>query len=260
MKPEICCSTVCYSHLPVSEALRKISAVGFRSLELLAIKGWVHVDVEEISPKEIEELCSEYGLSLVALHAGGLDASTDESLSKSSAYIRSVIDCAKELNVDRVVFTGGRRTEGALDRFVAGLEKLAQYAEDRKVKIFIENHYQNQIETVEDMKRIMQAIQSPYVGLTVDTGHFTASRVPLSKVLQELGPWIRHVHVKDHVGTQSVGLGRGETDNEGFVKGLKRLGYAGYLSMELEVEDRENIDLYMQEGYQYMERLLSLFI
>ena len=68
---------------------------------------------------------------------------------------------------------------------------------------------------------------------------------------------IFHVHIKDHRGTQSVPLGTGETNNRGTVAALKETGYAGYLSQELEVTDRENADRYAAEGIAYMKSLLS---
>ena len=74
----------------------------------------------------------------------------------------------------------------------------------------------------------------------------------------ELGPRVKHVHIKDHKGTQSVGLGKGDTNNKDFVKRLSRIGYQGELSMELEVEDKENIDTYLKEGYGYMKDLVRL--
>ena len=66
------------------------------------------------------------------------------------------------------------------------------------------------------------------------------------------------IHIKDHKGTQSVGLGRGDTNNREFVRKLSQIGYQGELSMELEVEDKENIDTYLKEGYVYMQNLLKL--
>ena len=66
------------------------------------------------------------------------------------------------------------------------------------------------------------------------------------------------IHIKDHKGTQSVGLGRGDTNNREFVRKLSQIGYQGELSMELEVENKENIDTYLKEGYVYMQNLLKL--
>jgi len=255
---KLACSTVCCSHLDIKETLEKIASIGFENLELLAIKGWVHVDVEKVPSEEIRKMYLEHGLNLIALHAGGLDASNNKTLASSLLYIQSVIDCAEKLKVNKVVFTGGNRVEGALDRYIQGLEKLMQYIQGKNIYLCIENHYRNQVETVTDMERIVKKIDSPYLGLTIDTGHFTSSHIPLQEVIDQLGPWIKHVHIKDHIGTQSVGLGRGETDNVGFVSELRRIGYEGYLSMELEVEDKENIDLYLKEGFEYMKKLVSI--
>ncbi|MCK4420035.1 sugar phosphate isomerase/epimerase [Candidatus Aerophobetes bacterium] len=255
---QISCSTVCSVHIPVEDTLRKISSFGFRNLELLAIREWAHIDAEKIAPEEIKDLCKKNNLNLTTLHAGQLNALNEGTLRESVSYIKLVIDLAKNLTVTKVVFTGGPRAQSTLDRYIKGLKELLKYIEGEDITLCIENHYQNQIETVEDMQRLVQEVDHSQIGLTADTGHFTSSGVSLNEVIEKIGEKVKHVHIKDHKGTQSVALGRGETDNEGFVKKLNQFGYQGELSMELEVEDKENIDTYLKEGYTYMENLLRL--
>lgn len=254
----ISCSTVCCVHLPVEDVLEKISSLGFRNLELLAIRGWAHIDAEKSSSDRVKDICHRNNLNLTTLHAGGLDALNNDTLDQSVSYIKSVIDLAEKLDVRKVVFTGGPRAEATLGRYIKGLEKLLKYIGGENVNLCIENHYQNQIETVEDMQKLVKAIDHPQFGLTVDTGHFTSSRVSLDEVLEKVGSKIKHVHIKDQKGTQSVGLGRGDIDNKNFVRKLSQVGYQGELSMEMEVEDKENVDAYLREGYVYMENLLRL--
>ncbi len=93
------------------------------------------------------------------------------------------------------------------------------------------------------------------VGFTVDTGHFTSAGVDIPAFLRAFGPRVFHVHVKDHIGTESVALGAGRTDNRGVAEALARRGYDGYLSTELEVHDRENALRYVRESLAYMKDL-----
>lgn len=255
---QISCSTVCCVHLPVEDTLQKISSVGFERLELLAVRGWAHIDAEKISSEKVKVLYKKNNLNLTALHAGGLNALNIDTVKESVSYIKLVIDLAKKLAVDKIVFTGGSRSESALSRYIEGLRELVEYIDGKDIHLYIENHYQNQIETIEDMQRIVEEINHPQVGLTADTGHFTSSQISLDDVLDKLGSKIKHVHIKDHKGIQSVGLGRGDTNNREFVRKLSQIGYQGELSMELEVENKENIDTYLKEGYVYMQNLLKL--
>jgi sugar phosphate isomerase/epimerase len=65
------------------------------------------------------------------------------------------------------------------------------------------------------------------------------------------------VHLKDHVGTVSVGIGRGEIDLASEVAALREIGYQGGLTIELEVEDPENLPRYTEEAYVYVSGLLG---
>jgi sugar phosphate isomerase/epimerase len=66
-----------------------------------------------------------------------------------------------------------------------------------------------------------------------------------------------NVHVKDHIGTQSVDLGRGEVDLRGYIEALDAIDYQGALAVELEVADPENLPRYCAEAYEYLSGLVQ---
>ena len=99
---------------------------------------------------------------------------------------------------------------------------------------------------------------SPNVGVTLDTGHFTASGVEPADVARQLGDKVFHVHIKDHIGTKSVPLGAGQTDNVSLVRVLAEQGYGGYLSQEIECGRGEQADRAAADGFAYMTRLLEV--
>ena len=66
------------------------------------------------------------------------------------------------------------------------------------------------------------------------------------------------MHLKDHLGTVSVGIGRGELKLKQIIETLQEVGYQGDLTLELEVEDPENLPRYTEEAYLYLSGMLGL--
>ena len=54
-----------------------------------------------------------------------------------------------------------------------------------------------------------------------------------------------------------MGIGRGDTDLAAIVVVLREVGYAGGLTVELEVEDPQNLPRYTQEAYFYLNGVLG---
>jgi sugar phosphate isomerase/epimerase len=84
------------------------------------------------------------------------------------------------------------------------------------------------------------------LGLCVDTGWLGSNGIDAPRAVRELGPLIRHVHVKD---VRSAGshvtcpLGEGCVGISGVIAALHDIGYAGWLSWEDEPEDRNPLDI-----------------
>jgi len=76
-------------------------------------------------------------------------------------------------------------------------------------------------------------------------------------LVRRFAPRIYAVHLKDHIGTVSVGIGRGEIRLPAIVAALQEVGYQGDLTVELEVEDPENLPRYTQEAYGYLSGMLG---
>ncbi|NOZ21454.1 MAG: sugar phosphate isomerase/epimerase [Planctomycetes bacterium] len=247
-------STVCYSDASLDEALNRTAAAGWRNLELVAIPGWCHFDCNKDNTAMLKDLLAKYGLKLAALHAGGIQCTSAEEAKKSVEYFEKCMLIGTELGASRLVFTGSRRDQGgSLDNAIEGLKALEEKLDMYDFHICIENHYRNWFETIEDYDVLMGALADPRIGITMDTGHFTSSEVDMTAFIDRFGDRVKHVHVKDHIGTQSVAIGAGETDNLAVVNALAAKGFDGYLSLELEVEDKENTDGYVAEAREIME-------
>ena len=249
-----CCCTVCFHHVKLDEALRHTAAAGFASIELVAVPGWIHFTAGKDDPAALRELLGRLGLSMAAVHAGGISCLSPEAANASVDYFEKVIPLMKPFGARQMVFTGSPRERGGgLQHAVAGLKRLARIAEGEGIRVGLENHYRNWFETISDYDVLMNDLPGEAIGITMDTGHFTSSRVDMSELIRRYGKRIQHVHIKDHIGAQSVAIGAGETQNAQHVKDLAQAGFADYLSLELEVKDKENAPRYVSEARPMME-------
>ena len=66
----------------------------------------------------------------------------------------------------------------------------------------------------------------PRVGVCIDTGHFHSARVDTVAFIRRHASRIYNVHLKDHIGRVSVGIGRGEIDLASIISVLRSINYA----------------------------------
>jgi inosose dehydratase len=178
----------------------------------------------------------------------------------ASGPVRSrAVHYAEQLGCHHIDTTGATgRDEGALDRVIACVRQVLDLVPPASpLQLTLENHYGNVLEQPEDFQRVFDAIADPRVGLCVDVGHFHAAGIRSEEVLRHFAARVCAVHLKDHIGTRSVGIGRGEIDLPAVVAALREIGYDGDLIVELEVEDSENLPRYSQEAYVYVCGLLG---
>jgi len=246
---------------PLDDVLRKAAACGFADVELLTFPPEIcnlHGNLREMTPAELKKKLAANKLKLAALHLGCI-RTHEETLRRSMTdYAKIAIGFARELGCGIIVEGGPDRGVGPFEPFLDSIEELAEACAGSPVRIALENHHGNSIQFIEDYDLIFARVTSRSVGMTLDTGHFTSANVDPVAVARRFTDRVYHVHIKDHIGTQSVALGTGQTDNAGVARVLKAAGYTGYLSQELEVADYENADRYAAEGLQYMKKLLAV--
>ena len=198
----------------------------------------------------------------------GLDRCTEvygppfptESLAAAEKHAPSlalIAEAAEKMGSPLVVFSGGKRRPGGLEATIAGIKRLLPLIADKPVRLALESHYRSQIENRADYDRILGDINTPKVGITIDVGHFHSAGVDWQALIHAYPDRIFNVHLKDHVGTQSVPLGAGEIDLRGLIEALHAIDYSGALAVELEVVDPENLPRHCAQAYTYLRDLVE---
>lgn len=241
----------------LDEVLAFYREIGIRRVELIQ---FMHgPEVEAAAADELAATLARHGQELIALYCRPIDVWTPDRLEASVAGVVRAVGIAEELGATRVVFPPLLPRQGfdyAL--LVQACRQVLERTAGSPVRVCLENHHDWPMARPEDYRSVLGEVDDPRLAVALDTGHFTSSGVDGPAFVREFAPRIAHVHLKDHVGTRSVPFGRGETDNVGTVQALREVGFRGYASIELEVEDPENVRGYLRDAVEYCGQVLGI--
>ena len=185
----------------------------------------------------LKERCALHHLDTVAIH---LNSGFGGNPIKDFCHKVYAMQAVKLLGGRMIVSTGAARGEECgIDGVIRSLKALIPVAEELDVQISLENHAMNNLENIEDYRRVFDAIDSRYVGLCIDTGHFEAAGVHLDDVVDEFYTRVNHIHLKENKTfgkKEFTRFGEGNTDNKHLVERMISCGYSGCLTIELSPE------------------------
>ncbi len=273
--------TVALGNTKLEDIVPWAASVGFEALEIAA---WplinerdfssTTIDAEKLNENEAEKikaLLEKYGviISSLAYYDNNLDAN-EERRRVVNNHLKKVIDAASMLNVELVGTFIGRdirkSVEENIDEFEKVFKPIITYAENKNVKLMIENcpmvgwQQQEKIGNIfysPQLWREIFRITPSSFGLNLDPSHLHWLGIDYIKIIEEFKGRIFHVHAKDteinreklndqgifgYFGTNSHDKswwvyrlpGFGEINWQGFLKEIKKIGYDFVVSIEHE--------------------------
>ena len=191
--------------------------------------------------RSLKDRCAAASLQASSIHVNG---GIGGDLMRDFTHKVWAMEAARRLGCRMVSTTGHKRGEGGgIKEIIASLKNLSPVAEDMDMLISLENHYDNNLETIEDYRRILNEISSSRVGICIDTGHFDASLVDMDALIDEFHTRVNHIHLKENRGKGIKTFTRfneGTTDNHHVIKRMIEKGYSGSLVIEVSPEIGEN--------------------
>jgi sugar phosphate isomerase/epimerase len=269
--------TAAFPELSLDEIAEWAAANGFDSLEVACwpagegaarrYAGVCHIDVESVSPDQVNETMARHGLEISALayYPNNLDPD-DDAREAAHAHLRKVIEAAAKLGVPTVgTFVGNDKSKPLpenLERFARLWPPLVEHAGEHGVQIAIENcpmifSYDewpggnNLAYSPRAWRAMFEAIADPHFGLNLDPSHLVWLMIDAERVVYEFADRILHAHGKDlevrrdglnDHGVMSNGIGwqvprlcgHGQVDWARFIGALYAVGYDGVVSIEHE--------------------------
>jgi sugar phosphate isomerase/epimerase len=108
--------------------------------------------------------------------------------------------------------------------------------EEAGVKYALEPHPYRWMRNAASMKRLLEHVDSPALGMNFDPSHlFPMGEIP-QMVIYEVGERVFHTHFSDNDGTSNAHWrpGKGKIDWKGVLQALQAVGYDYVISIELE--------------------------
>ncbi len=186
----------------------------------------------------------------VSKYASGCYAHPESSLcnpewrERGIAYIKKSVDEAVifKTNVLRVVSgigNEGLEHEVVLQSVADGFKACLDYAEEKQVMLAFEDHF-SVGPRIDDFMKILELVNDERLKVNLDTANATnGTAVDLAKLVADR---VVNTHLSDRKGhDHRIVVGKGEIDFEGVFRELKKAGYDGWLSLEVFVGGKENL-------------------
>lgn len=301
--------TGCLGGMPLKEKAKWASEQGFKALELSC---WPRTNSRDYSgseidvanfteeeAKEIKEYFKEYGLTISSL--AYYDNNLDRDLEKRSFinnHFKKCVDAAVLLGVPAVGTFIGRNIDKSIednfDEFEVVFKDLVSYAEERGIKVMIENCHMVGWQapglpgtisfTPELWREMFKRVANKNFGLNYDPSHLIGMLMDYIEPIKEFKNRIFHVHAKDtevfedklkEYGVFNKQLnkthedfgfwvpkmpGLGQINWEKFISKLQEVGYEGVISIEHEDPlyegSEEKVKTGLKLGIEYLSKLV----
>lgn len=226
--------------------IKKASDLGFDVLEFQA-QPLLNIPDEEL--KNIKKAADDSGIELT--YSLGLDKRYD--ISSEDPYIRGagvayLTDILKKVSVQEgkiisgVSYAGWGVPEGEIDKkkrtqnSICAMKQLAKVAGDLGIQYAVEavNRFEGVVlNTAEEAVEYVRAVDSPNVGILLDTYHMNIEEPSIRDAIHTAGGYLIGFHVGENNRTAP---GRGHLNWDEIFDALKEVNYAGRIVAELFVK------------------------
>jgi sugar phosphate isomerase/epimerase len=244
-RPALAFSTLGCPKWTFAQVLDFAAANGFSAVEIRCILGDLDLpNRPEFASDQIaatKKAIAAHGLKISDLGSSSEMHHTDpDKRAKSLADAKRFIDLAERLDAPYVRIYGNKfegPQEDCIRRVSAGMRELAVYAKPHNVTVIIESH--GDFVTSPILKQVFTQADHPNAALLWDAHHtFVSGHEEPEVTVRELGPWIKHTHLKDSVLVNGeahyVLTGKGSVPVQRQMQALAAINYQGYFCFEWE--------------------------
>jgi len=254
-------NTVLYKAFTLREAVENLKKIGYDGFEISAIQGMcehLKLDDWEAQKSEIQEICQEFGMPILAMEAGSTDP----------ARLGLAFRAAAGLGIPVVNIGPGGKSDVPED-LTACFERmnlLAGMAQSYGVTLCMKAHVGCAVYSTPTTLQAIEAVKNPAFGIDMDPSHIFRCGEEPELALDAVAAHMKHVHIRDCAGRQqSPGhplkqiCGAGDINLRGYFEVLVRAGYDGPVNLEIIGPDLTLADANIVAGvsYGYMNACLK---
>lgn len=247
--PRLACSTASVLSRSLRSTFALLADAGFTGVEIMVTK-----DPATQDPDAIAELAEEYGMRIDAIHAPFLLITRTVWGTDPPGKILRATRLAEEVGAPIVVVHPAYRWQTGYRRWLD--EELPTLGRTTDVRVAVENMFPLRVrgrriarfharQSIEDLEG--------FPDITLDTSHLAVAGLDPIETLGRLGDRLAHVHLSNNAGKgwdSHLPLDQGVLDLDGFLGALATSGFAGAVSLEIDLRSHLNDE-------QALRRILS---
>ncbi len=231
--------------LPVADALKVCSEIGYECVELAAMTDWPCAP-EKLSAEQRRDLrqqLKDRQLQLASLMENLPLTIDGEKHRDNLDRFKRAFELSRDLSpkqtplIETILGGSPDKWEMLKDKFVERLRDWSAVAAEHKAIIAIKAHVAGALHLPRDAAELVQTINSPSLQLTFDQSHFQLRDVPMADAWKMMAERTRFVHVKDGRGKpgafQFLLPGDGTIDYVELFRLLKSSRYSGPVVVEV---------------------------
>ena len=178
-------------------------------------------------------------------------------------FLRHCIDTAQTLKSDCVSLWSGRLLddvplERGMDRLVASLGPVLDYAAERDVVLGFEPEPGMLIDTMERFDELKERVDAPHFKLTLDIGHLHCQgETPIADYIRKYGEQIVNIHLEDMKAAvhEHLPFGEGEINFPPIFQALRDINYQGAIHVELSRHSHDGPNM-AKRSYEFLKPLV----
>lgn len=246
MQPSIW--TDAFVELEAEEAVERMAAIGWRTLELAEIH-WRRIEQRDDPERHVRTLrrrADGLGIAFAQIHGLSYDFwAADADVAAGLEWAKRSLNYSAILGVQQYVFhpCAGNWSDGAgareARRDIVG--QLADLARPLGVGVAVENMPGSASDrrwfgaVVDELLWLAEQTDPAVVGVCWDTGHAHMVGLDQYEALTALGPHLRATHIQDNDGTadQHRLPYEGSIDWAAVLRALREIGYPGAFNLEI---------------------------
>jgi L-ribulose-5-phosphate 3-epimerase len=219
--------------------------------------------IETLGMRSVIETGARYLLDPREKHEPTLVSRDPTARARRIDFYKYAIDCAAQLGSDCVsLWSGVLRDEvsrpEALDRLVAGLQQVLDYAAEKQVAVGFEPEPGMFVESMAQYEELLARIAAENLRLTLDVGHLQClGEGSIAEVIRRWAPRLVNVHIEDmRAGAhEHLMFGEGQIDFPPVFQALADSPYQGGVHVELSRHSHEG-PAAARRAFEFLSRLM----
>ncbi len=259
---KIACSTSAFK-IPLNDALKQISEMGFKYVDIIAIPAWNHLSFEKMQDDydtylaEIKSALKINNLTPIATNFAVAHPHTrdKETNLKRINDVKALVKFMKDLGIQKGSFYPGYKNEekdwdDVLEDSVLSFKEIIEIGKEQGISLAPELHTGTPFETIEQIEKLFDRM--PELEIVYDASQFAIKGIDLRDTEFILQKAI-HVHLRDANKDQLQShFGAGNVDFNWILEALQKQNYQGDISIEYLPDNNDNFNDDIIETKKYL--------